>query len=225
VTFKAVYKATGPTRDAFMDLHMTKPQGELSDFCGSGGGPFTCDDDDEDMFTDVQIKGTSTGGGGGGGQQPGGGGTQSVVDRIPPSFLGASINPRSFLVGTEPTAEFGRKKTATGTKIVYTLSEAGMVRMAVERKLEGRRVGGKCVRRTRKNRKKRRCARYVEKGALVRRAQAGTSIIPWTGRIGRRVVKPGRYRMSLVAVDAAGNRSAPRRVFFRVKKPKPARKR
>jgi hypothetical protein len=228
VTFKAVYRATGSTRTAFMDLHMTEMPGEQEDFCGSVGAD-DCDQDDEDRFTGVDIQGSSTPGGGGGGQKPGGGSANpSVFDVIPPAFLGASITPRAFVVGSQPTAEFGRAKAtaATGTKIVYNLSEAATVRMAVERKLEGRRVRGKCVRRTRGNRKKRRCARYVEKGALVRRGAKGISVIPWTGRIGRRVVKPGRYRMSLVAVDAANNRSAPRRMFFRVKKPKrkPARK-
>ena len=94
------------------------------------------------------------------------------------------------------------------------------MRIALERKLEGRRAKkGKCVRKTRKNRKKRRCARYVKKGGLVRRAAQGISVVPWTGRVGNRVVKPGRYRMSLLAVDAAGNRSVPRRMFFRIKKP------
>jgi hypothetical protein len=218
VTFKAVYKATGGTRNAFLGLVMTDMAGEVEDFCGSEGGDI-CDDDDENAFTDVQINGTAAGGGG---QTPsgGGGGSQSVFDVIPPAFLGASIKPRTFVVGSQPTAEFGRKKStkaATGTKIVYTLSEAGTVRMAVERKLQGRRVKGKCRRKTRKNRKKGRCTRYVPKGALTRRAPAGTSVVTWTGRIGKRVIKPGRYRMSLVAVDAAGNRSVPRRVFFRVK--------
>jgi hypothetical protein len=225
VTFKAVYKATGATREAFMDLHMTSMQGEVEDFCPSGGGPFNCDDNDEDGFTSVQISGPSSPGGG---QAGGGGGSKpSVFDVIPPAFLGSSIKPRVFFVGTEPMpVSVGKKKAkqTTGTQIVYTLSEAGTVTMVIERKLNGRRVKRRCRRITHKNRKKRRCVLYAKKGTLTRRAPAGTTVLPWSGRIGNRKLLPARYRMTLVAVDAAGNRSPPRRVYFRIKKPKTARK-
>jgi hypothetical protein len=37
-----------------------------------------------------------------------------------------------------------------------------------------------------------------------------------TGRVGSRALKPGRYRLRVVAVDAAGNRSAEQRLSFRI---------
>jgi hypothetical protein len=38
----------------------------------------------------------------------------------------------------------------------------------------------------------------------------------FSGKIGRKTLRPGRYRASLRARDAAGNRSAVKRLKFRV---------
>jgi hypothetical protein len=43
--------------------------------------------------------------------------------------------------------------------------------------------------------------------------------VKFSGRIGRRALKRGRYRLVLRATDAAGNRSRLRRISFRVVKP------
>jgi hypothetical protein len=40
--------------------------------------------------------------------------------------------------------------------------------------------------------------------------------VRFSGRLGRRALRLGRHRAVLTAVDAAGNRSAPARVGFRV---------
>ena len=51
---------------------------------------------------------------------------------------------------------------------------------------------------------------------LVRPGRAGPNRIAYTGRTRGRVLRPGGYRATVRAVDAAGNRSAPRRVAFKV---------
>jgi hypothetical protein len=50
----------------------------------------------------------------------------------------------------------------------------------------------------------------------VRKSKAGLNVVRFSGRLGSRALKPGRYRAILVATDASGNRSAARRVAFRV---------
>jgi hypothetical protein len=40
----------------------------------------------------------------------------------------------------------------------------------------------------------------------------------FSGRIARRRLAPGRYRMTLTATDAAGNASAPKRLSFTVRR-------
>ena len=48
-------------------------------------------------------------------------------------------------------------------------------------------------------------------------AAEGVNRIRFQGRLTRRIaLKPGRYRMTLIARDAPGQRSAPRRLRFRL---------
>ena len=74
------------------------------------------------------------------------------------------------------------------------------------RELSGRRSGKRCVRRTGKLAHKRRCTRFVTAGKLTRRKQpAGKRTLAFSGRIGRRALKPGRHRATIVATDASRN--------------------
>jgi hypothetical protein len=61
-----------------------------------------------------------------------------------------------------------------------------------------------------------RCNAYRAAGTLRRAATAGANRTAFSGRIGRRPLRRGRYRAGLTAADAAGNRSGPRRIGFRV---------
>jgi hypothetical protein len=73
------------------------------------------------------------------------------------------------------------------------------------------------VKPTPKLRKKRACVRYVPAGTLTRsKLAAGPHSTPFSGRIGKRALKPGSYRATLMATDAAGNKSAPKTVTFRI---------
>jgi hypothetical protein len=88
-------------------------------------------------------------------------------------------------------------RVARGTRIRFGLSEAASVRFTIRRRSGGRRIG-----------------------SFVRSAGAGPNSLRFSGRLrvrGRTLsLAPGRYRLTLVATDAAGNRSAARRVAFRV---------
>jgi Tol biopolymer transport system component len=107
--------------------------------------------------------------------------------------------------------------TARGTAFRYVLSAPARVAIVIERREHGRRAGRRCRRATRRLRTRRRCTRFVRAGTLVRRARpAGRNQTPFSGRIGRRALRVGRYRATLTAIDGAGKRSTPRRVFFRI---------
>jgi hypothetical protein len=58
--------------------------------------------------------------------------------------------------------------------------------------------------------------RYRTIGALKRTGAKGPNGIRFTGRIGKRSLRPGRYRAVIAATDSAGNRSTLRRTRFRV---------
>ena len=85
-----------------------------------------------------------------------------------------------------------------GTLLRFRSSEAAVLRIAIQRVRRGQRP------------------RLRAAGTLTRRVAAGAGRVRLSGRIGRRALRPGSYRLRLTAVDAAGNRSAPRLLRFRV---------
>lgn len=136
---------------------------------------------------------------------------------IAPVISGLKLSARRFRVGRRSTA-LSAARVAVGTTIRFRLSEPARVRFVVERALGGRRVGRSCRKRTRALRGRRRCTRHVRRGVLTRRGRAGANRAAFSGRLGRRPLPRGRYRLVVRATDAAGNRSARRTVTFTVRR-------
>jgi hypothetical protein len=102
----------------------------------------------------------------------------------------------------------------SGGKVFYTLSEGATVSFRLEKALTGRKVNGKCVRQTRRNKRKPRCTRFVGVGrGFSGPGAAGANQV--TIPNGRRL-KAGRYRLTMTVTDAAGN-SATTTKSFRIK--------
>ena len=76
-----------------------------------------------------------------------------------------------------------------------------------------KRRDGTCGRRKRSGK---RCKRSVTVGTLTRKANAGTTSVPFSGRLGRRALGPGSYKATLAATGADGARSDAKTVRFRV---------
>jgi hypothetical protein len=98
----------------------------------------------------------------------------------------------------------------------YTLSEPARVVFKIEQAVRGRRAGRACRKPTRANRRKLACTRFQRVGAFAQSGHAGANTKPFSGKLGRRVLTPGDYRLTLIARDAAGNVSQPKRLTFRV---------
>jgi hypothetical protein len=141
-----------------------------------------------------------------------------VSDSSAPVVQSLKIARKRFAVGAQQTAlnAARRRRTPRGTTFRYSLSEPATVRIAIDRLRPGRRVGSKCRRPTRRLAKKRRCTRIVATGSLTRNSRAGANSTPFSGRIGKKALRPGRYRATVTATDGAGNRSKARRVSFNV---------
>jgi hypothetical protein len=142
-------------------------------------------------------------------------------DTARPVFASARLSPTTFAVNPRGTAETlvnagARRRARRGTTFTYRLSESARVLFTIEQRASGRRVGRTCQRPTRRNRSRRACVRYVKIGSFAAAGDAGTNRKSFSGRIGRRSLRPARYRATLVATDAAGNRSAAKRLNFRV---------
>jgi DNA-binding beta-propeller fold protein YncE len=142
-------------------------------------------------------------------------------DRTAPTLSGYALSRTTFAAASKgatiAVAAAKRPKPKVGTTIRYTLSEAATVTFTVEKATSGRKVKGKCVKPSRKNRKARRCTRYVALKPSVRRASAaGRNSVKFTGRLHGRKLAPGRYRLVATARDAAGNVAKAKRVAFRI---------
>lgn len=153
--------------------------------------------------------------------KPGGGGG-TPKDTTPPIITAASLSPNKFAVDPNGAAAVSiakKKKSAPrGTTVAYTLSEAANVVFTIEKKRPGRRVKGKCVKPKKKNHKKKHCARYKRAGRFAHESPKGATAFSFSGRIGTKKLKPGKYRAVLVATDAAGNPSMRVSLSFKVVK-------
>jgi hypothetical protein len=147
-----------------------------------------------------RLKPPSGGGGGGGG-----GGTADD----PPGLSGLAVRPRSFRAGRRAAIRFGA-----------TL--AGHVRFAVERKTTGRRVKGRCAKRTRRNRRARRCSRFVRlKGSFSTQVTPGQNSVAFRGRLRGRALPAGSYRLVATPLSAVQRRpGGVRRAAFRIQQPR-----
>ena len=117
-------------------------------------------------------------------------------DTRAPVIGGFRATPSLFALARAATPLAAR--VPRGTRFRYTLSEPGRVTLRIERVRAGHRV-------------------FV--GRLRRAGVKGANGIRFTGRIGRRALRPGRYRAAIVATDTSGNRSARRTARFRIAAP------
>ncbi len=136
-------------------------------------------------------------------------------DRTRPVISAVRLSPRFFRARPRGASVAA---AARGAVVTYRLSEAALVTFAVQRPTPGRRRGKRCVKATPKLRHRARCTRMVVvRGSFARRRPVGADRLRFTGRLGHRTLPARAYRLRLVAVDAAGNRSAPVSTAFAVK--------
>jgi DNA-binding beta-propeller fold protein YncE len=110
-----------------------------------------------------------------------------------------------------------RPRIKVGTTVRYTLSEVATVTFTVERRSAGRKVKGRCVAARKRNRGRPSCKRYVAvRGSFRSKAARGANRLGFTGRLRARKLPPGSYRLVATARDAAGSKSAARRVRFTI---------
>ncbi|MGD9696785.1 MAG: hypothetical protein AB7V42_14135 [Thermoleophilia bacterium] len=104
-------------------------------------------------------------------------------------------------------------REATPGRIRLAPVAAGTIRIAVQRPVPGRLSRGRCVAPTRTllRARARACVRlHRTVGVLSKRANSSaTVVLPFSGRIGRRALPPGRYRLSIDIRLASGRLTIP----------------
>ncbi len=202
-----------------------------------GGGELYSTARADDAVAWFGVEPSASGGGeegGGGSSGAGAGDSGPAADTTAPKLWAVRIAPRAFAVGRRGRGKKARsaardsgrrraKRARRGATVRFKLSEAARVVVRVQRGLPGMRrtVRGKrrCVKPTRALRRRhaKRCLRFRNlRPTLVRSGRRGQNRFRFSGRLGRRALRPGPYRMLLRATDGAGNVSRSRRSGFRI---------
>lgn len=119
-------------------------------------------------------------------------------DRVAPSLSGLTLTPASVAAG----------KSAS---LALRLSEAGTIRVTIDRLVSGRKRGARCLTTARTGK---RCTKAVRTGSVARSAAAGRATLVVPARLIR---KKGTYRVTVVVTDAAGNAAKPQVKTLRVR--------
>jgi DNA-binding beta-propeller fold protein YncE len=111
-----------------------------------------------------------------------------------------------------------QRRPPVGTTFSFVLNEQATTTFSFLRRITGRKLGAKCVAKTRKNATRKSCRRSVIRGTLSFGAHSGTNKVAFQGRIARysKRLTPGRYALSVLATNSAGARSAPASLAFTI---------
>jgi hypothetical protein len=149
--------------------------------------------------------------------------TTVKLDTLPAISSLRAIRIRPGTATATASARSGKRRPPKPKRVAfeYTLSEEARANFTVERKVVGRKAGGKCERRTKGNAAKPKCVlRWRTVGSFSAAGRAGDNIARLPNRLGGSKPGPGAYRATAVATDPAGGISTPRTAGFKIKAPK-----
>jgi hypothetical protein len=138
----------------------------------------------------------------------------------PPIVSNVAQSHRSWREGSR-LASLSRKKKLVplGTTFSFTLNEQTSVSFAFTQQVGGRKVKGKCVAQTRKNRRNRVCKRTVTQGTFSFTGHAGSNKVSFQGRISHsKKLGLGSYTLVITATNAGGQHSRPKQLSFTIVK-------
>jgi uncharacterized delta-60 repeat protein len=101
-----------------------------------------------------------------------------------------AVSPRVFAAASSG----GSTASSTGARVAYTDSTAAKATFTVLKPTRGMIRGRRCGK-PRRHGRGRRCTRWVSVGHFAHSDQAGANSFHFTGRIHRRKLRPGRYRL------------------------------
>lgn len=135
--------------------------------------------------------------------------TPTPTPEQPPPVTPADHTPPVFSASLATRRRLPRK----AGRLSYSLSEAATIAGRIDALLPGRRTAKGC----RAAKRGKRCTRAVKRGTLRVTGHAGRGTAKVGPKFRGKRLKPGRYRLRLVATDAAGNASRRVTIKFRVK--------
>jgi hypothetical protein len=152
------------------------------------------------------------------GQRAGqGGGVTMQPSRGIDHIANFRIRPSTIIAAARGPSIIEARRRKPGAIVSYTGSQPATTAFRVQRRAAGVRQGRRCVRRTKRNRSRHSCVRYLDRGGFSHADLAGSNRFRFTGRVRGRRLSPGRYRLRATPRNSAGTGPA---VFqpFRVKR-------
>jgi hypothetical protein len=147
------------------------------------------------------------------------GSTNVAVTALAPIVANATESHRRWREGNRLATISRTRRPPVGTTFAFALNEQAGISLTFSQSLRGRRVNGKCVAQTRRNRRRHACQRTVIAGALSFTGHLGTNRVAFQGRLSQsRKLKPGGYTLAITAVNAAGQGSKPQTLSFTIVK-------
>jgi hypothetical protein len=135
--------------------------------------------------------------------------TLTTLTTTPPSLSSVSQSHRRWRLGGKLARFAAAAKPPVGTTFGFTLNQPASVRLAFAQLLPGRKVNGKCVAQTARNRSHKACKRSAPRGSLSFIAGAGPHKLFFQGRLTRTSkLKPGIYTLTITATNAASQRAS-----------------
>ncbi len=133
-----------------------------------------------------------------------------------PSVQNARQSATRWREGSQ-LARISRGKTPTGTTFSYSLNEQATVTFSFVQTHGTRRSGHSCVAAIHKNARRKKSCSTVTAATLSFAGRSGANNVLFAGRISRTSeLKPGRYRLTIIAVDSIGQRSTPVSLSFTI---------
>ncbi|MEA2444204.1 MAG: trimeric autotransporter adhesin, partial [Thermoleophilales bacterium] len=181
-------------RDSDLSATRTPPSGPDGQVADAGLKPVVFTGIEDFFFAVPGFPAPTTPAG-----EQGGGTTPVQPDTIRPLAGALRLSPSRI-------ARRGTRQRAI-PRLSFTLSEAASVQIVMERKLTGRRAGSRCSTSARTGP---RCTVFRRALSVDTAGVLGANSVSLPSQV--RSLPRGTYRLTLVATDAAGNKSAARRV-------------
>lgn len=110
-------------------------------------------------------------------------------------------------------------RVTSKTKIKLKLTEKASVSFYVQKPVKGRTVGTSCKKRTKKNKSAKKCTLWVRASTTLRKSgKAGrTNSVKFTGKVGKKQLAKGSYRLFAVATDSAKGKGPSKTASFKIK--------